>query len=389
MHAITRNKLLLATFIMTLLYALHYGIPLYATSTYLHTYFGSQMISFLYVMGSFLTLLVSVHIARYMRRFHTYQFTVGLVIAEMLVMIAFALTQNPLFVGLFFVVHSCLQTLLYICINIFIETFSKHAETGTVRGLFLVLLNVGIIISPVIGGAVLSRGSFATLYIVATVILVPFLFLLHHYMKNVQEPAYHSIDMIGAFIRAWKNTNLKGALVASCILECFYAVMVIYSPLYLMSLGIPLTTYLSFILPFALLPIVLLPYELGWLADIKTGEKEIMVLGLIVIAISLFLMVILTSPNIFLWIALLTVSRIGAACVETMTFTYYFKKVDAEDASLTALFSNMRTVATILVGIVGIFLSPFLSQYPQLLFIVLGCAVLLSILYIIPIRDTR
>ncbi len=389
MQAITRNKLLLATFLMTILYAFHYGIPLYVTSTYLHVYFGSSVISSLYVIASLVTLLASIHVAKYIKRFHTYTFTMMLVIAEMIVMLAFALTKNPILVGLFFVVHFCLQTLLYICINVFVETFSKQANTGSIRGIFLVLLNLGILISPIIGGAILTRGSFAALYIVATVILVPFMFFLHQYLGHIQEPAYHSVDMVSALKRAWRNKDLKGALIASIMLECFYAVMVIYSPIYLASIGIPLVIYLSVILPFALLPFVILPYELGWLADTKIGEKELMILGLIIISISLFLMVIVSTPNVVLWIAILLLSRIGAACVETMTYTYYFKKIGAEDTSLTALFSNTRSFATIIIGFLGFFINPLLADYPQIIFIILGSVILFSILYIVPIKDTR
>lgn len=389
MHAITKNKLLLATLLMTVLYALHYGIPLYATSTYLHMYFGSSTISILYVIASIITLLASIHIAKYIKRFHTYQFTLGLVIAEIITTIAFATTTNPLFIGLFFVTHFCLQVLLYICINIFIETFSNHKETGSIRGIFLALLNMGILISPVLAGAILSISSFQALYIVASCILIPFIFFLHRYMSHIEEPAYHSLDMVKAAKRAWKNPDLRGALIAALILECFYSVMIIYSPIYLTSLGIPLTVYLATILPFALLPFVVLPYELGYLADTKIGEKELLILGLIIVAISLFLIVIIRSPDILLWTAVLVVSRIGASFVETMTFTYYFKKIEAEDASLTALFSNMRTLAVVVIGILGFAISPLLVTYPQLIFIVLGCAVLLSILSIMQIRDTR
>ncbi|MEI6810727.1 MAG: MFS transporter [Candidatus Nomurabacteria bacterium] len=389
MQAITRNKLLLATFLMTILYAFHYGIPLYVTSTYLHVYFGSSVISSLYVVASLVTLLASIHVAKYIKKFHTYTFTMMLVVSEIIVMLAFALTKNPFLVGLFFVMHFCLQTLLYICINVFLEAFSKQANTGSIRGVFLVLLNLGILISPIIGGAILTRGSFAALYIVSTVILVPFMFFLHQYLNHIEEPAYHSIDMVKAFYGAWKNKDLKGALIASLMLECFYAVMVIYSPIYLASIGIPLVIYLSVILPLALIPFVILPYELGWLADTKIGEKELMVLGLIIISISLFLMVIATTPNVILWIMILLFSRIGAAFVETMTYAYYFKKIKAEDTSLTALFSNTRSVAIIIVGFLGFFINPMLAEYPQIIFIILGSIILFSILYIIPIKDTR
>jgi MFS family permease len=218
--------------------------------------------------------------------------------------------------------------------------------------------------------------------------LIPFIFFMHQYLKHIKEPAYHTLDTMSAFKRAWRNRDLRGALTTAFALECFYAVMVIYSPIYLSSLGIPLTIYLSIIMPFALLPFVLLPYELGWLADVKIGEKELMILGLIIVAFSLFLMVIVQTPNVFVWIGLMVLSRIGAACADTMTYTYYFKKIDAEDASLTAVFGNMRTMATIVIGLLGFLIGPLLVTYPQLMFVILGCAILASIAYIAPIRDT-
>ena len=173
------------------------------------------------------------------------------------------------------------------------------------------------------------------------------------------------------------------------IVQCFYSVMVIYSPIYLATIGIPLTVYLSFILPLTLIPLVLLPYELGLLADTRFGEKELLLIGLLILAVTTFLCVIVTTPDPRVWVLIFLISRVGAACVETMAFTYYFKKVGPEDASLTALFSNAFSIATVLVGGVGIAIAPFLVVRPQLMFVILGCAILWSITYVLPMRDTK
>lgn len=388
MHAITRNKLLVVTYMLTLLFALHYGIPLYATSSYLHQYFGASWVSALYMIGSMGALFMSMSVAKYIKRFHTYQFTAGLVVAEIVTTILFALSDNIFLIALFFIIHFTLQSLLYVCLNVFVESFSKHAETGSIRGLFLALFNMGILISPLVGGSLLSRGSFAALYIVAAIILIPFLYFLHKYLSHVKEPAYHTIDMAGAFKVAWRNRNIRAALISVLIVQCFYAVMIIYSPLYLATIGVPLTIYLSFILPLALIPLVLLPYELGLLADTRFGEKEILIIGLLILVVTTFLCVIVTSSDPRIWMLIFLVSRIGASFVETMAYTYYFKKVGPEDTSLTALFSNAYGVATIVVGAVGIAVAPLLVNRPQLMFIILGSSILWSISYILPMRDT-
>lgn len=389
MQAILRNKLLLVTYMLTMLYALHYAIPLYATSSFLHQYFNSAYVSGLYVIASIVILFGSLLISKSIRRFHTYGFTFFLVIAEIIATITFAVSSNPFIVGLFFIIHTLLQAFLYICINIFIESFSKHTETGSIRGLFLAIMSLGFIVSPIIGGAILANYSFQVLYIVASLILVPFLFFLHKYLMHIKEPAYSSVDIFGAIRVVLRNKNLRAIFIADLLVEGFYAVMIIYSPMYLATLGIPLTTYMTYILPIALIPLVALPYELGFLSDSKHGEKNILIIGLLIMTVTTFLCVILTSSNPLIWAALLFVSRVGTSLAETMAHTTFFKKVGPEDASLTALFMNLRGIAFITVGSIGFVIAPMITERPQLMFIILGCAILWGIAPILAMKERR
>ena len=137
------------------------------------------------------------------------------------------------------------------------------------------------------------------------------------------------------------------------------------------------------------MPLVILPYELGLLADKKFGEKEMLIIGLLILTITTFICVIITTKDIRVWTLLLLISRIGASFVETMAFSTYFKKTDVQDPSLTALFINMNGVGTLIVGTTGVIVAPFLGERPQLMFIILGCAILWSISYALPMRDTR
>ena len=389
MHSILRNKLLLVTYMMTFLFALHYAIPVYATSSYLHTYFNSSIVSAIYMVGSILALIASISIAKSIKKFHTYGFTFAVVLAEMVIIITFGHTKNIYLLPVLFVVHFVLQILLNISLNIFIENFTIHAKVGSVRGLFLAVFNLAVLISPFIGGTILKYSSFATLYTVAACMLIPYLFFLHKYLKHMREPAYHQINLIDAATKAFSNKNLRAAVIGELVVQAFYATMIIYSPLYLAVIGIPLTSYMTIILPLALIPLVVLPYELGYLADKKFGEKEMLIIGLLILTVTTFLFVIISTKALWVWVLLLLSSRIGASFVETMSFSYYFKKVGVEDPSLTALFINMQGMGTLLVGTVGVIIAPFLGDRPQLMFVVLGCAILWSISYVLPMKDTR
>ncbi len=389
MHSILRNKLLLVTYMMTFLFALHYAIPLYATSSYLHTYFNSSIVSAIYMIGSMLALIASINIAKSVKKFHTYKFTFSIALLEIVIITIFGHTQNIYLLPIFFIVHFVLQVLLNVSLNIFIENFTIHAKVGSIRGLFLAIFNLAILISPFIGGAILKYSSFSTLYTVSACILIPYLFFLHKYLKHTKEPAYHQINLIEASRKVLNNKNLRAAFIGELVVQSFYATMVIYSPLYLTALGVSLTSYMMVILPIALIPLVILPYELGHLADKKFGEKEMLIIGLLILTVTTFLFVIITSTNLFIWAFVLLLSRIGASFVETMSFTYYFKKVGAEDPSLTALFINTQGLGVLIVGTIGVIVAPFLSERPQLMFVILGCAIVWSISYVLPMKDTR
>ncbi len=389
MHSILRNKLLLVTYAMTFLYALHYAIPLFATSSYLHKYFSSSIVSATYVAGSLLALVASLSLSKSIKRFHTYNFTFGIAFAEIVVVTLFGNTENPHILPLLFIIHFVLQVLLFVCLNIFIESFSAHAKTGSIRGLFLAIFSLGVLISPMIGGIILKISTFSTLYIVASLTLVPYLYFLHRFLYHIKEPAYHEVDIFGSLSMVLKDVNLRAALIAEFVVQSFYSVMIIFSPIYLTSIGVPLTTYLTIILPLALLPLVILPYELGLLADRKFGEKEMLIVGLLILTVTTFLCVIITSRDTRIWTLLLLVSRVGASFVETMAFSYYFKKADKQDPSLTALFVNMHGVGTLAVSSVGVLVAPFLINRPQLMFVILGCGIVWSIAYVLPMKDTR
>ncbi len=383
------HKTIIGIFLMTLLYALHYGIPMYVTSSFLTSFFSQKGTSLLFALGSLVTFFVSLHITQYIKKYHTYGFTQGLLILEFIVTMGLAFTHNPLLLAFFFVIHFVCTALLYISINTLMESIGTRHEIGMMRGMFLTVLNAGIIISPFFAGAILERGNYGALYIVSSCMLLPFMFLLRRYMKDMPEPAYTKIEIGEAFKQALRNRDIRTALITMFLLECFYAVMVIYSPLFLITKGISLFVYLSILLPIALIPLIILPYELGILADTKTGEKELMILGLLIMSASTMFFAITDTTHLYVWVLILLFSRIGAATVETMVFSYYFKKIKQTDIALITLFGNMRTAAIIVVPTIGFILTPITTIYTSLIFIVMSIALLLGALQVYPMQDTR
>ena len=351
----TKRKLLLVSFGVTILYALHFAVPLYANSTFLQQFFTNYQISFLFAGAFSLTFIASTYLSKFLHKYHNYETTLLFLILNFFSVSLLGFVTNPIFVALLFTMFIIFSTLLYSTINIFIEEFKgvhdiKNDNTVSVRGVFLTLLNFGILLSPLICSLLLMQGGFKYVFVFSALTLIPIAFLIRHFFAHIPEPKYKEVNVIGVLVKISRDKNLSGVMTAVLILEGFFSIMAVYTPLYLVNtIGLTTTQYLGVILPFALIPFVLLPYELGVLADTKIGEKEMMIIGIIIILTACALFPFITTKNVIVWTVFLAFSRVGAAMLEAMSYTYFFKKVHPTDVASISLFANIRTVANAIV----------------------------------------
>ena len=135
--------------------------------------------------------------------------------------------------------------------------------------------NTGILIAPLVAGGLVNTSGFAGIYTVSALTLVPVIFLIKSSTLMPKEPKYSNANFLLAIDEARKDKNIFGALAALLALELFYVLMSVYASIYIVQvIGIPLPVYLGVIMPLPSFLFVLLPYGLGKLADIETGEKS-------------------------------------------------------------------------------------------------------------------
>ncbi len=384
-----KKKLLVVGFVVTLLYSLHLAIPLYINSTLLAKYFPKENINLIYILSGIFSLIFAIYISKFIKKYHNYNTTLAIMLADFVFTLLLGFSQNIYVIAFSFIIISISISALYITLNLFIEEFSEHEQEGVVRGIFLTLLNTGILLSPLIAASALINIGFSGVYTVSALMLIPMSILIRHYYKNVTEPKYKNISFKKGIVETLRSKNIFGVMSAMFALECFYLTLVIYLPLYLLqNTTLSMQVYLGVILPFVLIPFVILPYQMGMLADKKTGEKEFLLLGLGMISLCLASIPFVNSNSIFIWGGILFVSRVGAAILETMIFTYFFKKTQKSDAGLVVLFGNMRTIATIAVPVLGAVLL-YLTGKIDYIFIVVALFIAYTIIPASKIIDTK
>jgi MFS family permease len=103
-----------------------------------------------------------------------------------------------------------------------------------------------------------------------------------------------------------------------------------------------------------LIPFILVEIPAGIVADKYIGEKEMFYAGFAIMISCLCLFSVLESNNPWLWALLLFASRVGAALVEAMRETYFFKKISASDVDKINIFRATIPFGHVLGSLLGL-----------------------------------
>ena len=170
-------------------------------------------------------------------------------------------------------------------------------------------------------------------------------------------------------------------------MRIFFSIMAIYMPLYLYrTIGFSLSE-LGIMFSIMLLPFALFEFPLGKIADRYLGEKEILIVGFIILAASTASLSFITSASLAVWAGLLFVTRTGASAIEIATESYFFKHVNGKDTAQISMFRATRPFSDIIGPTIGSVSLLFIDL--RFLFLVLGIFLLLGITVASRINDTR
>ncbi|OHA91458.1 MAG: hypothetical protein A2832_00345 [Candidatus Zambryskibacteria bacterium RIFCSPHIGHO2_01_FULL_44_22b] len=375
-----------SVFVSVFFLSINFGAVLYVNSTLLNGFFSPEKVSVLFVLGALGNILLFLIAPKLIETIgKRFLLLVFLVLAAGSTFILSTATEAWV-IAISFLIYSSIFFIIYYVFDIFLEEVSKDTRTGEIRGLYMTILNLGILLGPVILALFAVDGNLTPIYIVASFALVPpilvGIFDLHS--KTQEWHGLHKHHALLPFRLWWRTKSVRRATLAKLVLEIFFALMVIYVPIYLHGLGFEWSE-LGVMFTVMLLPFVILEWPAGKLADKLLGEKELMIVGFILMGGALIAMPSL--GKVFLaWTAVLLVSRIGASLVEVTAESYFFKHVDESDTRLISIFRLARPAGVIGGAVLGAALLNFISF--ENIFYVLAVIVFFGLKESLALRDT-
>ncbi len=326
-------------YLLGFILAISVALPAYLQSNFLRQYISLGMVSAFFVLANSATVLMIALFPKLIHKLGNYFSAKLLIIIYAASLVGLAASTGIISAITTLLLFIITSNLLWINIDILLESVSADSKTGRIRTVYLTIMNLGWIISPTISAFLVEIGDYPLAFLAAAFMALPLFFIIinqHHNLKDSSK--YHKESILKSFRKMWKSRNLRGIFIAAIALNLFFSGAVIYIPIYLhQTLGID-WAQLGWIFSFMLLPFIIFEIPAGIIADNYLGEKEMLILGLLIIFLSLILFSTIKSPLPWIWAFALFFSRVGAALVEAMRDSYFFKNVSARDIGFINIF---------------------------------------------------
>jgi MFS family permease len=360
----------------------------YIASTYFKEVVQSDNVSVFYIL-IFLTLLAGLlKLNRIIEGFGRARTLMTLLAMQIGILFILQFLGISWIGAVFLMTYYVLYGIIWVVFDIILEAYSKDAKTGRVRGAYLSVWNFGFLIGPMFSMFLLERYGFDMVFFVSMILYVVMFLAVFVALNDIRgHVKRQNLSTKRTVNKFRQNKSLIYVYWISFTLRFFYAAMTIYMPLYLRSVGLSWGE-IGVIFSIMLVPFIIVQYPAGVLADKKFGEKEMLFIGLMIMACSLIFMRVVDEATFVFWATILFASRIGAALVEAMLDSYFYKQINENDISIINFFRTTRAVAYIVgSAVIGLTLA-IVGGDISVIFIVLFVVIVIGLIPVILLKDT-
>lgn len=369
------------------LIAIHYASVAYVNSSMLTQIVGEGKISLFFILGSILSICSLILAPYLLKKCGSIMTFLLFITIEIIAVFGIGILNSAFIVIIFFLLHQGAGSMLSFNLDLNLEQeIKKEGTTGSKRGIFFTVQNLAWIFAPLALSVFIIDGMFDKIYLLSGLALIPLFLLVGFFFKDIVPTHKHKTDIRLAFMSLLKGGDKVRIISSQFILSVFYSWMIIFLPLLLnKEMGFS-WEQIGLLLPIMLLPFLLFELPAGILGDKKIGEKELLVVGFLIMFISTSIIPLIEGPIFFTWAIILFLTRTGASLVEISSESYFFKHVKEVDVGLISLFRMTRPLSFIVVPLITIPITHYFSYSTSFYF--LAFIVLAGLLFI-PKVDTK
>ncbi len=380
------QKPLQSLYFFTFFLSIQYAFTAYVNSTFLESFVSTKAVGLIYTLSAILGIVGLLVIPKILTKYCNHKILFSLVLISLISLFGLFASTSTALTLVFFFLYLISNYLVVFSRDIFAEGYSQNETTGKTRGLLLTTINLGWVFAPLASGIVIKYFGYSQMYLLAAIFMfIAFLYVLGP-IRKLKDLEFKPVPIKQTIKRIFKNKDIRKIYLANFMLQFFYSWMVVYMPIYLnQHLGFSWDK-IGIIFMIMLLPFVLIEYPLGKISD-RIGEKKFLALGFIIAGLATAIVSFLSSPSLIMIGIILFITRVGAATIEVMTESYFFRHINAQDSDLIGFFRNSFPLAYVIGPLLAtIFFIFFPFKY---IFLALGIIMILSLLNIRGLNNSR
>jgi hypothetical protein len=377
-------------YIFSTIFAFQTLLTAYVGSSYLEQFIDPKFVGLIFAAGAAGAMVLTLLLPKVLRIIGNVKTTLILMSLIVLLLVFVGLSVTPYITIGAFILLMAVKPQIYLNIDIFLETLIGDDEsvTGSKRGMILTLMSIASFFAPIAMIHIVGESdNLASIYYTSAAVGIILVGIIVLKFRHFYDPVYTEIKVKEVIMSAFGDIDIRVVLYSQFLLQFFYTWAVIYIPLYLFTvIGFDWVT-IGKIIAVGLFAFVVFQYPAGIIADRRYGEKEMMAIGFVLLALSMASIAFMGALSVTGWMVLIFTSRIGASLVEITTESYFFKHVQEEDSNLISLFRLMRPLANLsgtLIATVTLLFLPF-----NLIFVVLGLVMVTGIIGTMKLHDTK
>lgn len=372
--------------IISLLMGFSGGLLTYTTSTYFKNIVGNINIGWTFLIANIIILITLFTIHKFARIIGKETLFHLLIICKISLFIAIILLFGSLSSIVLLMIYIVFEALSWAILKMILESHATDSQSGRIYGFNLTVTNIGIAIAPIIASQLLTSSGFNGIFYLSLALNIIIFCIAYFTLRQSPSLTQKNINYNSLVKQLRTRPDIVHIFSISCALEFFFAVMVIYTPIYLIESGFTWNE-IGIIFTIMLIPFILVHYPIGLLADKKLGEKELLLFSFLLITISSIFLYFYDDAGVIAIMIILFVSRIGASIIGILRLSYFYKRIDTTNTDLIAFFHMARPIAFIITpAITGVLLIYF---HLHIVFIITAIIALAALYPVYKINDNN
>lgn len=366
-----KNKLT-SLFLQGAFFSFSSAILSYVLSSYIEKFIGSSFVGLIYLIPNIISIILIFYFSKIIKKvgiYKAYILDIFLLFSSLFLQVF--VDKNVFYIIFLLIIYQVTMSLSWVFIDYYVEKYSSDSSTGNTKGLQWTIINTTFIFGPFLAGFMVSYLGYASIFLLASLMIIPpIIFIIKHF-KNIKIVHEENVNI--KIKEVYKNKAVFKISIINFLLNLFYCWMTIFTPLY-MNKVLGLTwDKIGVITALILLPFIIFQFPAGKIADKYLGEKELLMISVLILGVSTIGLFFI--KDIFWFVLILFITRIGASILEIIREVYLYKNLDASNVDLISFYKILSPLSWVIGPILSTILLSVLEM--KYLYLILGLVILL------------